>query len=221
MHVPRAKICGLMRHEDAAHAWSAGATYGGVILAPGGRRTVAPARARDLYGDVSLRRVGVFVDPEERTVRTAAATARLHVVQLHGDEPVSLVRALRADGFLHVWKAVRVREADDFLRALDRFGEVADGLLLDGYSAAARGGTGTSFPWAEVAPFRDRVPTGVQLILAGGLNAGNVARAVAELRPDVVDVSSGVEISPGQKDPDLISAFMDAVAASSAAARRS
>jgi phosphoribosylanthranilate isomerase len=83
--------------------------------------------------------------------------------------------------------------------------------MVDGWSDQARGGTGTRFPWEEVAEHRNRLSAPLQLIVAGGLGPGNVAEVVTLLDPDVVDVSSGVEQSPGLKDPELIHAFADAV----------
>ena len=94
---------------------------------------------------------------------------------------------------------------------MERYAAHADALLLDGFSAAAHGGTGARFPWEEVAALRGIVPAGVPLVAAGGMRAGNVARAVALLRPEVVDVSSGVESAPGIKDPEAIREFAAAL----------
>jgi phosphoribosylanthranilate isomerase len=207
---PAVKVCGLMRTQDAEIAVAAGAGYLGVILAPGGKRTVTAARASVILGGLPARRVGVFVDADERTLLQAAAEAGLHVLQLHGDEPPELADRMRAAGY-EVWKAVRVREAADVVRAAARYAGSVDALLLDGYSTAAHGGTGTSFPWEEVALVRDTLPPGLRLIAAGGLRPGNVARAARLLRPDAVDVSSGVETGPGVKDADAVRAFVQAV----------
>lgn len=209
--VPAAKICGLRRREDAETAAAAGAGFAGVILAPGGKRSIAPEDAAGILAGLPLRRVGVFVDAPAAEVRRAAAVAGLQVVQLHGGETPDDARAVRAEGGREVWKAIRPRTAADFLAALERYGAAVDGILLDGWSPDAPGGTGSRFPWEEVAPLRRRVPRGVKLIVAGGLDAQNVARAIALLDPDVVDVSSGVESAPGIKDPAAVRAFVSSV----------
>lgn len=209
----RFKVCGLTRPEDAGVASEAGAAYLGAILAPGFRRTVTPEAARVIFGDLPARRVGVFVDAGHDDVLAAAAAAGLHAVQLHGDEPPELAEALRDAGF-EVWKAVRARSGGDFAEAAERYGASVSALLVDGYSPAAHGGTGTRFPWHEVAALRGALPEGVALVAAGGLTPENVAEAAALLRPDVVDVSSGVEASPGVKDAAAVHAFAAALRAS-------
>jgi phosphoribosylanthranilate isomerase len=205
---PAVKICGLTRRTDAAAAERAGATYLGAVLAPSPRRVEASSAAA-MFEGLSARRVGVFVNADERELARTGECAGLDVLQLHGDEPPELFRTLRAAGEWQLWKAVRVRAAADLEEAIDRFGDVADALLLDAWADGARGGTGRTFPWDEVAPVRDRMPDRLGLIVAGGLRATNVARAVEVLRPDVVDVGSGVESSPGIKDHDEIGRLMD------------
>lgn len=206
------KVCGLMRHGDAAVAARAGAAYLGVILAPGFRRSVTPDTARIILNSFPVRRVGVFVDADEDGLRSVATAAGVHVVQLHGDEPPELAARLRAAGW-EVWKAVRARGADDFSAAVRRYAGSVDALLLDGYSPDSHGGTGTRFPWDEVAARLHELPPDVRLIAAGGLRPENVARAVRTLRPHAVDVSSGVERAPGQKDPRAVQEFVHAVRA--------
>lgn len=209
---PLVKICGLMRRGDAIAAAEAGATYGGVILAPGRSRSMDLAGAADLFQNVSLRRVGVFVDEEPERVRRAIDRVGLDVVQLHGDELPEAAAALRKPGGPTIWKALRPRSADEFLEGVARFTGAVDGILLDGWSADAHGGTGASFSWEGVAPHLSAVPDDVDLIVAGGLTPGNVARAAGLLRPRVVDVSSGVESRVGEKDHRLIRAFVNAAA---------
>lgn len=204
------KICGLTRPEDARAAAGAGALYGGVILAPGSPRTVDVPTARYVLGGTGLRRCGVFVnEPLDRLLEVVGEIG-LDVVQLHGDEaPAYVAEAMVVSG-VEVWKAIRPRSGDDFEDAVDRFGAAASGLLLDGWSAKARGGTGTRFPWEVVAEHRGLLPSGLRLIVAGGLDAGNVAEVINMLDPDVVDVSSGVESAPGIKDEERIREFTDA-----------
>jgi phosphoribosylanthranilate isomerase len=204
------KVCGLMRHGDAAVAAGAGAAYLGVILAPGFRRTVTPDTARIILDSFPVRRVGVFVDADEDSLRSAARAAGVDVLQLHGDELPEVAARMRAAGW-EVWKAVRARNADDFSHAVRRYAGSVDALLLDGYSPDSHGGTGTRFPWDEVAGRLHELPPEVRLIAAGGLRPENVADAVRTLRPHAVDVSSGVERAPGQKDPAAVRAFVQAV----------
>jgi phosphoribosylanthranilate isomerase len=206
------KVCGLTRRVDAGAAARAGATFGGVILAPGTPRTVTTAAARVIFGDGRLRTVGVFVNAAVDEVRRAVDGIGLAVVQLHGDEPPETAFLLR-DGGVAVWKAVRVRSSADVRTAIDRYDGAVDALLLDGWSARARGGTGTAFGWTEVAPAAHGRPRGMGLVVAGGLTALVVADAIRILRPDVVDVSSGAESSPGRKDVAAIDAFASAVGA--------
>jgi phosphoribosylanthranilate isomerase len=211
MTAPSVKFCGLTRRADARLAASLGAGYGGVILAPGGKRSITPAAAAELFRELPLTRVGVFVDAGLDEVRRAAEVAGLDVLQLHGSEPPSEVAALRAEGRWKVWKAVRPRSAAELREALELYRSGADALLLDGWSACAPGGTGARFPWEEISAYRDEVPRSLAVVVAGGLTPGNVERAIALLRPDVVDVSSGVESAPGVKDPAAMPAFLEAV----------
>ena len=209
---PAVKVCGLTRAQDAEIAAAAGARYLGVILAPGGKRTVAPETAGVIFDELQAMRVGVFVNAGADELRRAAEAARLDVLQLHGDEPPALAAALRAEGFT-VWKAVRPRDGDEFAAAAVQYRDVVDALLLDGYSAEARGGTGASFPWRDVAARMSALPPGVALVAAGGLRPENVAEAATILRPAIVDVSSGVESAPGVKDAAAVRAFVAAVRA--------
>lgn len=207
---PEVKVCGLTRHGDAAVAVEAGARYLGAILAPGGRRTVTPRAAAVIFGNLPAKRVGVFVNATADELRRAAQAARLDVLQLHGDEPPELASTLRGEGFT-VWKAVRPRDGDEFAAAAVHYAGAVDALLLDGWSADARGGTGTAFSWREIAARLGDLPPDVALVAAGGLRPENVAEAAEILRPSVVDVSSGVESAPGVKDDAAVRAFVAAV----------
>jgi phosphoribosylanthranilate isomerase len=207
----RVKICGLCRPVDAAAALEAGADYGGVILAPGRSRSQSAGRAAEIYGAApGLRRAGVFVDAPESEIVETATRLQLDVVQLHGSEAPDLVGRVRAAGPWSVWKAIAVRALDDAEAAVRRYAGSADGLLADGWHAAGSGGTGRRFPWDVVAPVRSMIAPGTDWIVAGGLDADNVADAVRVLRPDVVDVSSGVERIPGEKSTGRIRAFVSA-----------
>lgn len=214
----RVKVCGLRRPEDVRTATRAGADYLGFVLA-GGPRHVEPSEARELHAavsggaspDAAPRPVAVLVDAPEEAVLEAASTARVRIVQLHGEESPETCRALR-DAGLEVWKALRPRSEEELRELAARYREVVDALHVEGWSAGASGGTGTGFPWAWAAALLDgldRASTpGPALVLAGGLTPANVAEGVRRVRPFAVDVSSGVEIRPGVKDPERIRAFV-------------
>ena len=207
------KICGLTRPEDARHAAQEGASYLGAILTPGFSRSIEPAHAEELMPGGGPVLVAVVVDAGVEAARAAAARAGAGVIQLHGGETPEELAALRADGRWRVWKAVRVRDAEDVRRALERFAGVADGLLLEGVHPRRGGGQGAAFRWEAVAPLHGSFPDGLTFIAAGGLTPLNVHRCVQLLRPDVVDVSSGVEHRVGVKDHAMVSAFLRAARA--------
>lgn len=203
------KICGITRTSDAAMAQRAGADLLGAILSQGYGRSVAPSHAASYPEETGLPLVGVTVDEELPDLVELAGSAGVSVLQLHGSEPPELLEALRDEGEWELWKALRVRSAAEVQEALERYASVADGLLLDGWHPEHRGGSGVRFPWDLVAPLRPAFPSGVRFIAAGGLQADNVAEAVRRLSPDVVDVSSGVEITSGVKDAGRVRAFID------------
>lgn len=208
---PAVKICGLTRREDAEAADAAGAAYLGLVFAESPRR-VAPLRAAELAEGLAARAVGVFVDaPPADLLRTAEAVP-LDVAQLHGSESPERCASLRSAG-VRVWKALRPESAEELAREAARYRDAVDGLLVEGYSEEAAGGTGTAFPheWWGEAGLTDVARDGPDLILAGGLTPENVGAAVRATAPPVVDVSSGVERQPGVKDPARIRAFVRAV----------
>lgn len=189
------KICGLTNEADAVHAAAAGATALGVVFAPSSPRRVSADTARDIVEAVPAHVpvVGVFVDaPLEEIVGIVAHTG-IRVVQLHGDEPERYAAALK----MPLLRAAGVDVA------LDSWPTAT--LLLDATSAAQRGGTGLRVDWEKAAVVASRRKT----VLAGGLTPDNVAEAIASVRPFGVDVSSGVEASPGRKDRDKVSRFLE------------
>jgi phosphoribosylanthranilate isomerase len=203
------KICGVCRPEDAGVAARAGASWIGVILAPGRVRTRSADEAAAIFGAAAARRVGVFVDAEPAEVIAMARTLELDAVQLHGTEPSADVRRIRDALDAQVWKAVCVRSADDYVGGLEAYAADVDALLLDGWSPHGAGGVGASFDWHAIGALGE--PVRVRRIVAGGLAPENVARAVSALSPDMVDVSSGVEDAPGRKSEQLIREFIAAV----------
>jgi phosphoribosylanthranilate isomerase len=202
----------MTRPADVDAAVGAGARYIGVIFARG-PRTVTADRARMLMRRVprEVGRVGVFgPDTPAEAAGRIAREVGLDVIQLHGDPDCAAVASVRATFEGRVWAAVRVRAPllDDAAR--DLF-QIADGVVLDTYSPDALGGTGRQLNWTELAPAVAAARGAAKLVLAGGLRPENVAAAVRILRPDVVDVSSGVECAPGVKDHAKLRAFRAAL----------
>jgi phosphoribosylanthranilate isomerase len=204
------KICGITSPEDARAAAAAGADAIGLVFWPGSPRALDVEAARRVADAVPplVLRVGVFVDAPASEIDRVAAVVGLDVVQLHGSE---MPEACRLPG-RRVLKALRVGEAFDPEQALRYEGRAA-GLLLDAAVGALPGGSGRSFDWSQAAALRPRVGF---LMLAGGLTAANVGDAIARVRPDAVDVSSGVEVAPGRKDREKMRAFVAAVRAAEA-----
>jgi indole-3-glycerol phosphate synthase/phosphoribosylanthranilate isomerase len=202
------KICGITSVEDAVMAVAAGADAVGLVFWPGSPRAVDVATARAIAAALPpfVLRVGVFVDAPPEEMRRVADEVGLDMVQLHGSEPPEAVsRAPR-----RAVKAVRVGPGFRPEEAL-RYDGAAAALLLDTRvdGDGRPGGTGRTFDWSLVRPVREGTSSFV--ILAGGLTPENVGEAIAAVRPDAVDVSSGVESAPGKKDPAKVRAFIEAV----------
>ena len=199
---PAIKFCGITRAEDAWAAADNGAAAIGFIFAKGSPRLVTAEAARTIGRTLPpfLQRVGVFVDASPADVRAVAAFAELDVVQLHGRESVQEAAT--------VWpRVIKVlaREGDLLQQAEAWSDEIT--LLVDAATGDAPGGTGQLADWpAAAALARER-----RIVLAGGLTPENVAQAIAAVRPYAVDVSSGIEISPGVKSPTRMRAFAWAV----------
>ena len=202
------KICGITTPEDALVAQELGADYLGMILSQGFSRSILPDEAVDIGLVAETPLVAVLVDESLDEAQRIAELSGTSVIQLHGEENVEYVEELRRRGMWAIWKAVRVRDPEDVTRAVEGLGTSVDGLLLDGWHPDRPGGSGVSFSWEGVRVMRDQIPSALKVIVAGGLTPGNVADAVRVLRPDVVDVVSGVELNIRRKDPELIGAFV-------------
>ncbi len=210
------KFCGMTRVEDAREAARLGASFVGVIFA-GGPRQVTIDRAGAVFGGVphGVRRVGVFSSEHEEIIGESARQLGLHVVQLHGDCDAHDVETLRRRFSGAVWAVLRIADGRIPLRAAELF-DTADAVLLDAKVPGKLGGTGVTLPWRDLLEQLNRIRSkgSAQLALAGGLRPENVTEAIRLLRPEIVDVSSGVETAPGIKDHARMRAFRDAVYAS-------
>jgi phosphoribosylanthranilate isomerase len=208
------KFCGMTRPEDVREAGVLAARYVGVIFAESPRQLTVD-RARDVLDAAppGTARVGVFGPAAPPDISAAAQGAGLDVAQLHGDPDAATIRAVRRHWHGLVWAVLRVTGAQLPASASELF-DVADGVVLDARVDGKLGGTGTTLQWDALREPLGRVRTGrARLVLAGGLNAGNVTHAIAAIEPDVVDVSSGVESSVGIKDHVKMRAFRDAACA--------
>jgi phosphoribosylanthranilate isomerase len=200
----RVKICGITRAQAARAAVAAGADAVGFVFWKGSPRRVTPAQAARIGRVLPalVNRVGVFVNAAPSEVARVVRRARLHAIQLHGDEdPRDYARCGAA-----VIKAVALAGARDVTRAAGH-ARVAT-LLVDARDDVRRGGTGRTANWRLARRLARRGP----ILLAGGLNAANVGRAIRAVRPWAIDVSSGVETRPGRKSAVKIAALCAAVA---------
>jgi phosphoribosylanthranilate isomerase len=204
---PLIKICGLTNARDALLSARLGADFLGFIFYPPSPRQIdlpiatKVARAiRKKFPRVKL--VGVFVDEPLVKIQTATRLVGLDVIQLHGRETPRYCQALSAILKIPIWKAIRVKSAQDISRA-KKFYDTAEGILFDTYVKNQPGGTGQTFNWQILGAVR-RPRT---LILSGGLNAENIVGAIVKIQPSIIDLSSGVEESPGRKDSQKLRAL--------------
>ena len=196
----RVKICGICRPEDGAAAAAAGATAIGMVFGPASPRAVGVDAAREIVSALpaGVPAVGVFVNQSVDEINDVIARAGLFGVQLHGDEPMEAIARIRRP----VIRAMTL-EDEPAIEAVPPHVTV----LLDAHDPLRRGGTGRTIDWARAA----RIAAARHVVLAGGLTPGNVGDAIRRVSPYAVDVSSGVEQAPRQKDPALMRAFVDAV----------
>src|SRR5262245_2792516 len=180
------KVCGITRAEDAEAAVNAGANALGFVFWPGSPRFVDPYRVREIVRSLPpfVTPVGLFVNQPRDYVCGVASLVRLGAVQLHGDETPEFAASIP-------WPSIKALPVD---RA--RAWPAETTLLLDAHDPVRRGGTGQTIDWASAAA----IAKTRRVLLAGGLTADNVAEAVERVRPFGIDVSSGVESSPGVKD---------------------
>ena len=208
------KICGISTPAAMTAAVTGGAAFVGLVFYPPSPRAVTPAEAASLAALVpeGIVKTGLLVDADDATIEAILKAVPLDLLQLHGGESPERVAAIKARFGLPVMKVVKLRQAGD-LEAVDPFLPVADRLLFDAkppsdMKEALPGGNALAFDWSILAGRTWPLPW----MLAGGLTADNLARAVDISGAPALDISSGVEDAPGRKNPDKIRAFLAAAA---------
>lgn len=207
-----AKICGLSTAETVDAAVAAGAQFVGFVTYARSPRHVASdelLRALGARVPAGVVRVGLFVDPDDALLEQRLATGAIDLLQLHGAESPTRLAAIKARTGKPVMKAIKVAAASDVEQGIAAYAAVADRLMFDAAEGTLPGGNATAFDWTILAGRRVPLPW----LLAGGLNADNVAEAVRVTGAPGVDVSSGVEASRGVKSAALIRAFLARVQA--------
>lgn len=202
------KICGITNVADARAAVEAGADALGFVFHAASPRNVSPDIARTIIGQLPpfVLAVGVFVNEDAKVVRDLMDSCGLALAQLHGDESAGYCESLGRP----VLRAIRLKDRGSLLTLAEYKGRArVRGFVVEAFSESAFGGTGRVADWHLAAEAAAAAP----VILAGGLTAENVAEGIRTVRPYGVDVSSGVEASPGKKDHAKIAAFVRAVRA--------
>lgn len=212
----RIKFCGITRPEDAVVARDVGASHLGVVLTESPRR-VPTGRASEIFAaSPGLRPVGVFRHGPVSELLHDASLAGVEILQLHGKFSRGELAELRKTFDGELWGVVPVDLAGPGnLARWESLADSVDAILLDTSIGGASGGMGVPFDWQATQTLAEMISARCQLIVAGGLDHGNVAEAVRVLAPAMVDVSSGVESAPGIKDPTLMKAFANAVRSAS------
>ena len=214
----RVKICGVTSQQLMRDVGNAGAQYAGLVFFEKSPRNLSLDKARSiaLEAPTGLAKVALVVNPSDRFLDSLTTTVPLDMIQLHGSETPQRVSEIKQKTGLPVMKAIGVAEQDD-LKKLDVYATVADQLMVDAKpakDAILPGGNGSAFDWSLLQGRRWTGPW----MLAGGLNPENVAQAIAITGAQQIDVSSGVEIRPGEKDKQKINAFVRAAQKHSLAA---
>ena len=198
--MPKIKICGLTRPQDAQAAAELGADAVGLVFYAKSKRCVDAAQAAEIVAALppQVAKVALFVNESAEQICRILEAVPIDVLQFHGDEAPEICRQFGKP----YWKAVRVQSAQDIAAAAERYADAA-ALLLDAHIEGQYGGTGQVFDW-RLLPETMPMPW----ILSGGLNPGNVAAAVRQTGAAWLDVSSGVEQAPGIKSRDLMAEFI-------------
>ena len=203
----RTKICGITQPEQGTAIAAAGATALGFICASTSPRYVSPTQIRAVVEQLpeNVHRIGVFVNSSAEEICQIVPAALLTGVQLHGDESPEFCQQLRAMlPDVEIIKALRVRNSEALAQAEVYF-NLVDTLLLDAYHPQMIGGTGKTLDWQSLQQFQPSCPW----LLAGGLTPDNVLDALNQLNPSGIDLSSGVERAPGDKDLNKVAKLFE------------
>ncbi len=199
----RIKICGITRPQQGIHIAKLGATALGFICVPTSPRYINPEKIREIRDilPTNIDAIAVFANAKIQDIVEIVNYSSLTGVQLHGEESPDFCKELRSvlPDKIEIIKAFRIKTAAS-LKELDFYTDVADTLLLDAYHPQMLGGTGKTINWQDLQEFKPAKPW----ILAGGLTPDNIQKALSKLKPDGIDLSSGVESSPGDKDLDKV-----------------
>jgi phosphoribosylanthranilate isomerase len=212
--ITKVKICGLKTGAALEAALAGGADYVGLVFFPPSPRNISPEAAAPLAARARgrARIVALMVDPDDALIDAVVASVDPDLLQLHGEESPERVAEVRSRWAKPVMKAVKVETAED-AEAVLRYRGIADLILFDARpprGSLLPGGNGAPFDWRALAGVKDKVA----YMLSGGLTPDNVAEAIRVTGAGIVDVSSGVEVRPGEKDPELIRRFLQVAKAS-------
>ena len=209
----RVKICGITQTKQGQEIAALGADSIGFICVERSPRYITPDKIRAIADKLPLEtdKVGVFADHSVAAITRVVDEANLTSVQLHGKESSDFCDRLRSAiaPEIEIIKAFRIKTADS-LKETARYSSCVDTLLLDAYHPQMLGGTGETIDWQDLTEFKPSIPW----MLAGGLTPDNVSQALSRLQPDGIDLSSGVERSPGDKDLDKVARLFEAIASS-------
>ena len=203
----RVKICGLRDAASIAAAIEGGAQYVGFVFYPQSPRAIGTKEAANLVAllPTTIMSVGLFVNPSDEELLTVLRTVPLQMIQLHGSEPLERVVAIKSLSGLPVIKAIGIADMSD-IKVAQSYEDAVDYLLLDAKPSQSGlpGGNATKFDWSVLRGLTFKAPW----MLAGGVTESNMVEAVAMTGARILDVSSGVEDSPGSKNPQKIKAFL-------------
>jgi phosphoribosylanthranilate isomerase len=206
----RVKICGITKLEQGLAIARLGASALGFICVPASPRYVSPEQIKVITQQLpnSVATIGVFADVDLETIQQTVAIAGLSGIQLHGSESLEFCRRLQQSlPSVELIKAIRV-QTPARLAVADHYAQVVNTLLLDAYDPKQLGGTGKTIDWSILQTFRPSCPW----FLAGGLTPENVVLALSQVQPDGIDLSSGVEHFPGDKDLNLVQMLFERLA---------
>jgi len=202
----RVKICGITRTEDAQLVIDAGVDAIGLVFYAKSPRFVTNTQAAEISQLIPafVSRVALFKDAEKQMIKAVLQQVEIDLIQFHGSEPVDFCEQFDRPYIKALGMKTAERDVDYLMASAEKY-QSAKALLLDAHAPGEAGGTGETFDWTSIATIKKPV------VLAGGLTVDNVKQAINIVHPFAVDVSSGVESSPGIKDKEKVTAFMQQV----------